>query len=171
MTDIINRLDRIVLGADVRGLDATEVRAMQDAKTEIIHLREIVERLPVTADGVRVVPGDTVLWLRIGPRGGVRIERVKVGCEGEIGTWWCSDNCNSMGDEWELLQDSLANCYSTREAAEAALAEQQRDAAVAGLNAIEDGPTDYRVGSDENMERVRKVSRDTLARIRELGER
>jgi len=96
-------------------------RYAQAKAAEAERLREIVERLPVTADGVRVVPGDTVLWLRIGPRGGVRIERVKVGCEGEIGTWWCSDNCNSMGDEWELLQDSLADCYATIEAVEAAL--------------------------------------------------
>ena len=103
----------------------TSIERYAQAKAdEAERLREIVERLPVTADGVRVVPGDTVLWLRIGPRGGVRIERVKVGCEGEIGTWWCSDNCNSMGDEWELLQDSLADCYATIEAAEAALAER-----------------------------------------------
>ena len=98
----------------------TSIERYAKAKAaEAERLREIVERLPVTADGVRVVPGDTVLWLRIGPRGGVRIERVKVGCEGEIGTWWCSDNCNSMGDEWELLQDSLADCYATIEAVEA----------------------------------------------------
>ena len=94
---------------------------IRDLLAALDEMQGVVERLPVTADGVRVVPGDTVLWLRIGPRGGVRIERVKVGCEGEIGTWWCSDNCNSMGDEWELLQDSLADCYATIEAVEAAL--------------------------------------------------
>ena len=36
-----------------------------------------------------------------------------------------------------------------------------------GLETIEQDPTDFRTGSDENMERVREIARDTLAQIKE----
>lgn len=38
--DILSRMDRILLGADDRGLDETEVRTLKDARWEIIRLRK-----------------------------------------------------------------------------------------------------------------------------------
>lgn len=45
MSDIVERLARIVSACDERGLDETERRAMVDAKAEITRLRAIVDKL------------------------------------------------------------------------------------------------------------------------------
>jgi hypothetical protein len=42
-SDIVTRLNRILSGADERGLDETECRAIRDAADEIERLREDLE--------------------------------------------------------------------------------------------------------------------------------
>lgn len=83
--------------------------AIDEKDSEIEHLQAIVDKLPKTADGVPIVPGMTVSVLA-NYGDGLRIHKLVVYDLTSIG---CSD-----GDRyhWDCHQ-----CYSTREAAEAAL--------------------------------------------------
>jgi len=86
------------------------LKEASDRAAEITRLRAIVEKLPKTADGVPVVPGDE-LWVRH-PDGG---------CAGTR-RWWKHPSLGwSVG--FEHMQNEpidVSSCYSTREAAEAA---------------------------------------------------
>lgn len=76
---------------------------------ELEKLREVVSRLPKTADGVPFTQGDTV-WFAVddGDSFGIASDEVDHVVAGEI----------VILMEWD--EERISNCYSTREAAEAA---------------------------------------------------
>ena len=83
---------------------------------EIARLQAIVERLPKTRDGVPVVPGSSRVW-RINKHG-----------ESEESVNWIGWGATFMSDSndspyWPTW--SPDKCYSTREAAEAAMAARE----------------------------------------------
>lgn len=84
----------------------------------IKNLRETVAKLPTTADGVPVVPGESVWKLTFGPRGGVKIEEIEVGVGSESGLHFV-DGHNDDLKEWMPYAET-GDCYSNRQAAEAA---------------------------------------------------
>jgi hypothetical protein len=101
----------------------------EDAKTlakELTRLQAVVERLPKTADGVPVTPGMRVWHCarhRFGPKGGgenykhegLDVRMPKPYCLGEH-CWY--DGCQS--DDGGGRHCEWSECYSTREALEAA---------------------------------------------------
>lgn len=102
-------------------------REVAELKRERDEYREIVEKLPKTADGVPVVPGDTVWFAADDSQFGKGPHE----CEVKPFWEWSSDQ-----DQWEDSEGvwcgmveangvgkSLGDCYSTREAAEAAMKE------------------------------------------------
>ena len=86
------------LGAMVRAADVKSLAA------EVERLQAIVGRLPHTADGVPICPGD---WIWITSTLGAIREKA----------WSTSHETVRSGANWPL-----ARCYSTREAAENAIA-------------------------------------------------
>jgi hypothetical protein len=98
------------------------VQAITQLRDENKRLTEIVGRLPKTADGVRVLPGDRV-WhpQHVGKIGGLVIV-------GEDGTMppeddgWFSNANLQITDSFvsRSIEVQIDECYSTREAAEAA---------------------------------------------------
>lgn len=69
----------------------------------------IVDKLPKTADGVPIVPGCDVVW--------IDTKVIGFRCSSEIGI----DGWVSFGDEYGCCRSRrVGECYSTREAAEAA---------------------------------------------------
>ena len=81
------------------------------AVAEIRELRAIVDKLPVTADGVPVVPGEDTVWRWSSILGWVECQIET--SEPEDGGWEYV-LCTS------LIGGGVDSCYSTREAAEAA---------------------------------------------------
>lgn len=79
------------------------------AKARIEAMEAVVEKLPLTKDGVRVVPGVDNVW-RITWRGDIEQ------CEIEIRQPYAE--C----EYYFVDPTEVPNCYSTREAAEAAIA-------------------------------------------------
>ena len=102
VTDFNNALERAnddLMGMQTRAYE----RGVQDGKAEAEHL---IAKLPLTKDGVSVVPGMVVY-----PRGSVLSMRV--------------DAIERHGDEWLLRRFGVAthepdDCYSTSEARAAA---------------------------------------------------
>jgi hypothetical protein len=96
--------------------------ACADLHRELLELRAVVAKLPKTADGVPVVPGDKVHYAETGPRGGLYYQELIAGTDEHAGRWWWDDDTNSMGREWEPVR-LIAKGYSTKEAAIAAAGE------------------------------------------------
>ena len=94
------------------------------AARAIKELREVVAKLPKTADGVPVVPGDEAYRCWHGPRGGKRHEQYVVGWDYEskqwaVGRYWegrCADGSPISFEPYQPVE----NYYSTRKAAEEA---------------------------------------------------
>ena len=86
-------------------------RLLPRAVAELRELRAIVDKLPVTADGVTVVPGEDTVWRWSSIRGWVECQIET--SEPEDGGWEYV-LCTS------LIGGGVDSCYSTREAAEAA---------------------------------------------------
>ena len=108
-----------VLGIDVSDRNASRVQR------EVEYLKAIVDKLPKTADGVPVTLGMVVYCDMSGRPGwssaGYTVVAGEVGCEnGE----WCSKMCGCLSESesrpvsWAF--ERVSECYSTREAAEAA---------------------------------------------------
>lgn len=96
--------------------------SIEKLRAERDELRAVVERLPKTADGVPVHPGDEVWYGRLGPRGGMKgPHSYTVTVYGEVG------DIHATGEEGGYMSESyglrVSECYSTREAAEAAVKE------------------------------------------------
>lgn len=79
---------------------------------EVRRLRAIVDKLPKTADGVTVVPGD-VVWM-LAMHGGVE------GQPAELAVWETEVIDQDTDSREQTVCHSIAGCYSTSEAAEAA---------------------------------------------------
>ncbi len=77
---------------------------------EIERLRAIVDKLPKTADGVPIIPGQTIVWVRLNGTG----EWVKAKCHWSI----LANNTGSW--VMDFTPRGPEHSYSTREAAEAA---------------------------------------------------
>lgn len=103
VTDGHRQRARRMFGCDFDAYDLAHLLAKCDWQ------RTIIDKLPKTADGMPIVPGRTV-WVVANYRNGLRIYKFVVYNLSSIG---CSD-----GDRyhWDCHQ-----CYSSREAAEAAL--------------------------------------------------
>ena len=86
-------------------------RLLPRALAELRQLRAIVDKLPVTADGVSVVPGEDTVWRWSSILGWVECQIET--SEPEDGGWEYV-LCTS------LIGGGVDSCYSTREAAEAA---------------------------------------------------
>lgn len=104
--------------------------AKSDLEAEVSRLTGIVDRLPKTADGVTVLPHDTVFDVY---GDSLMVLHITEGCcqddwlqkypnmpIPEYVAFW-SKVCHSIdGDDWEGGVLALSDCYSTHEAAEAA---------------------------------------------------
>lgn len=61
-SDIVTRLNRILSGADERGLDETECRAIRDVTTEIERLRKELQECENLLDEYRRADTDRYRW-------------------------------------------------------------------------------------------------------------
>lgn len=93
------------------------------ALAEVERLRAIVDRLPKTADGVHVVPGDRVWHPQMAGNwafGLTVMANDEAGAEPDM---WCACVCTTIGPDnfvASVQDEPVANCYSTPEAAKAA---------------------------------------------------
>jgi len=111
----------LCLACDVKDTRIAELEAERD------RLMDVVDKLPKTADGVPVVPGMHV-WhctnLSYGPKGSDKkfpnTEGLRVAMPGPycLGEHCYSEGCQGDGCSGKHL--NFAQCYSTREAAQAA---------------------------------------------------
>lgn len=107
MAEVTAELINLANGCAAAG-DTLAAKICRDAIAEVARLQAIVDKLPKTADGVVVLPGMTLYehcWMEPFH---VR-ELVAVSDDVKRSEWMCDDG------EIDPLQ-----CYSTREAAEAA---------------------------------------------------
>lgn len=87
---------------------------------EVERLREIVDRLPVTADGVPITPCSQCYF-----SSGVEAAVLAVWFCGTLSLQSHDERTGLPTNDWTLLLTAERhNCYSTREAAKAALAER-----------------------------------------------
>lgn len=94
--------------------DESEARVLHEAAAEINRLQAIVDRLPVTKDGVHAVPGDVELFH---PAHQIHVlDRFWQSAGGD----WMVQNSRSYEAGARYMAEVVSDCYSTREAAEAA---------------------------------------------------
>lgn len=115
--------DLLMFADDLDGYEKTIIA--KDRR--IAELEAIVNRLPETADGVPVVPGDTVWWPYDDRDFGEGPHEMEVG---QFWKWsseqedWEDDKCGIAVPcayiEHDWVSRDLRDCYSTREAAEKA---------------------------------------------------
>jgi hypothetical protein len=117
ISDAISVIDSVAGFCD----ESTPVgEAWQTVQDELERLQAIMERLPMTADGVRVVPGD-----RVWNRETLQASFVWAGEDGIAGPdgWYSTHfmRWKHRGRKRSGYCDvPISGCYSTREAAEAA---------------------------------------------------
>ena len=98
-------------------------RERDDATTDRDRLAAIVEQIPTTKDGVRVGIADRVFSYE--PSAGKVVARVPIGKGGSFTT--CLAEIASLSQSWRVPSyREVSECYSTREAAEAAAEETNK---------------------------------------------
>jgi len=91
-----------------------QIRKTEALKAEVKRLREIVDRLPKTADGMPVMQGDTLFGVS-------EIDGRIIRLTADEPTLWAAiEDLPDEGVSDERIWDFCANAYSTREAAEGA---------------------------------------------------
>jgi hypothetical protein len=97
------------------------IRAITQLRAENAELRKIVDRLPATADGVPITPRSQCYF-----SSGVEAAVLAVWFCGTLSLQSHDERTGLPTNDWTLLSTTAErhNCYSTREAAEAALAER-----------------------------------------------
>lgn len=97
--------------------------------------------------------------------GSQNVEQTYPAGSGDFGAFKCHD-CDHQGEIGEDFPSGTAlRSHMKKLESDLATANEKLRVAEEGLKEIEADPTDYRVGSDENMERVRETARDALSRI------
>lgn len=120
--DEIERLNRalhlrtVQLGHSQEDIAAAAIHNNKPKDNRIAELEAIVAKLPVTADGVPVVPGDTAVRWCV-HKG--EIHEVTGWVWSELDDWRGHVDSVPQGDGYVLTRP-VSLCYSTREAAEAA---------------------------------------------------
>ncbi len=119
----LNMLEMATIDVNLSNMEVDAIRAaiaeLIDARAELAKLRAVVGKLPKTADGVPVAPGDTVWYLRY-----IREpERCVIAGYSSSDSVCCPDNPGSVYFKPSGFSAiwNWNNAYSTRELAEAAM--------------------------------------------------
>jgi len=122
----MSRLDSIRRGLSVATRDDTIIRDLRWALDEIDRLQAIVGKLHTMKDGTPIYP-DAEAWFPH-PDGGVKFHRVGFDLTEEC---WCH------GDSRRGVRFDWTDCYSTKEAAEAANSQTHPDSVFGKLRRMQ----------------------------------